>query len=99
MDVEAHLVRIGDTALVGLPLEIFTEIGIAVRGQSPFSDTLVSGYSNGWQGYLPTRADYPFGGYEVDTSPYAPGADEELVRSLADLLREMKAAEKGNRTN
>jgi len=95
LDMEVHLVRIGDTALVGLPAEIFAEIGIAVRGQSPFSHTLVSGYSNGWQGYLPTRADYSFGGYEIDTSPYAPGADEELVRSLAVLLCELK----GKRTD
>lgn len=90
VEVFAHIIRIGETVLIGLPLEIFTEIGIAVREASPFVYTLISGYSNGWQGYLPTRADYPLGGYEVDTTPYAPGADEELVRNLSALLHEMK---------
>ncbi|MBP1995316.1 neutral/alkaline non-lysosomal ceramidase N-terminal domain-containing protein [Paenibacillus eucommiae] len=90
LNVEAHIVRIGDIALVGLPVEIFNETGLVVREGSPFAHTLVSGYANGWQGYLPTRADYPLGGYEVDTTPFAPGADERLADALIAALCEMK---------
>lgn len=93
IEIEAQCIRIGDMALVSVPLEIFVQIGIAVKNGSPFAHTLVSGYSNGWQGYLPTRADYPHGGYEVETTPFAPGADENLVEALTALLREMKAGD------
>jgi len=94
IEIEAQCIRIGDLALVAVPLEIFVQTGIAVKNASPFTHTLVSGYSNGWQGYLPTRADYPYGGYEVETTPYAAGADEIIVDALTSLLGEMKAANK-----
>ena len=43
-------------ALVSVPGEPFTETAQAIVSQSPFPNTLFSGYSNGGFGYIPTRA-------------------------------------------
>jgi neutral ceramidase len=77
-----HGVRLGPVALVGVPVELFCEIGMAIRDRSPFATTLVSGYWNGYRNYLPTDAERERGGYEIDISPFAPGA-EALVTAAA----------------
>jgi len=50
--------RIGNTALVGIPGEVYTLIGEAIRARSPFKDTWVVGYANGSVGYLTDPRDY-----------------------------------------
>ena len=42
-------------------------------------------HCNGGSGYLPIRAAYAEGGYEVQSSRFAPGADEKVIeRGRAD---------------
>jgi len=60
-----HAVRIGDGVIVTGPGETFTEYGIAVKERAPGSPTLYAGYTNESIGYLPTAAEYRFGGYEA----------------------------------
>src|SRR5207237_209389 len=60
-----HAVRIGSGAIVTAPGEPFTEYGIAVKERSPAQPTLYAAYTNGLLGYLPTAAEYQFGGYEA----------------------------------
>jgi hypothetical protein len=87
--IEVQALRIGPVALVGVPLEPFAEIGVAVKQASPFTVTHVSGYTNGWLGYLPTAASYPEGGYEVDTTPFSAGADSVLIEGIGAMLVEL----------
>ncbi|MBO9606571.1 MAG: neutral/alkaline non-lysosomal ceramidase N-terminal domain-containing protein [Paenibacillaceae bacterium] len=94
-EIEAHLIAVGDIALIGLPLEPFSRIGAAVRERSPFGCTLFSGYTNGWEGYLPTTDAYSDGGYEVDTTPFAAGTEERLIEQVVGLLRQLKRAVAG----
>jgi hypothetical protein len=48
---------IGETAVVGLPFELFSGPGRALRERSPFTSTLVLGYCNDYLGYLPPTED------------------------------------------
>ena len=82
-----HGLRLGPVALVGVPIELFSEIGTWIREASPFDTTLVSGYWNGYRNYLPTDAERPRGGYEIDISPFRPGADR-LVSAAAGRILE-----------
>lgn len=57
--------RLGDCAIVGTSGETFIAIGQSIQTASPFPDTVVLGYTNGCLGYIPTKAAFPEGGYEV----------------------------------
>jgi hypothetical protein len=94
-EIEAHIVRLGDTVLIGVPLETFSETGKRIREQSPFAYTLFSGYSNGANGYLATAKEFPRGGYEVEQTAFAPEAADQLVRQVVELLNKIKQDELG----
>ncbi len=81
---------LGDIAFVGWGGEVFNEIGKAVKEKSPFRQTFVLTHCNGAAGYLPTSSSYSEGGYEVQSSHFAPGADEALMRETLSLLKALK---------
>src|SRR5215207_11642304 len=56
---------------------------------SPWPATWFGGYTGGWAGYIPTPDAYPQGGYEVDTSPFAPEAAGRLVMETLAALEEL----------
>ncbi len=85
--------RLGELAFVGWGGEVFNEIGKRVKEKSPFRHTFVLTHCNGAAGYLPTQASYADGGYEVESSHFAPGADEVLIRETLGLLNKLKQEE------
>jgi len=82
--------RLGDIGLVGLPGEIFVEIGMAIKKNSPFKHTLVGELANDNIGYLPTdkAMDEP-PSYEVLTSRAAVGTAPAMVQSAVGLLAQL----------
>ncbi len=86
--IEAHLLRIGDLVFAGVPLEPFVQIGLEVKRRSPYPATFFGGYTNGTLAYLPIAEAYAEGGYEVDTTPFAPEAAANAVAgTLAGIER------------
>ena len=93
---ELLALRLGNAAILALPLEVFVETGLAIKEASPAALTLISTNSNGGVGYLPTRDAYASNDY---TNPgglapkvyglYALAAEAEpLVRErAAELLQ------------
>jgi neutral ceramidase len=86
MSMPIQAMRIGPAALVGIPVEAFSEIGSAVKQASPAGQTLFSGYSNGYLGYMPMADNFEEGGYEVTTTPMAAGAAEETIAACNDAV-------------
>ncbi len=76
-----------DIAIWTAPLELFCEIAMSVRNQSPFPFTFYYGYCNGWLGYMPTKEEFAHGGYEPGVSPYTPQAEVDLVSSVVAYLQ------------
>jgi neutral ceramidase len=62
---DVTVLRMGETALVGLPAEAFVEFGLMIKERSPFRYTYVASYSNGYAGYVATREAFMGGSYEV----------------------------------
>lgn len=78
-----------DLAIVFLPGEVFVDLGLAIKQASPFRTTLVIELSNCVETYyIPTRAAYAGGSYEVTNSQLQPGGGEMLVEAAVQLLRE-----------
>ena len=90
VDWQLQGIRLGPVALISIPGEPFTETGQEIAARSPFPHTLFSGYSNGGFGYMPVRSAYPEGGYEVETTPFAPGAAELVVEESLRMLHELR---------
>jgi hypothetical protein len=90
--MEFQAIRLGNTALVGIPVEPFAEIGVAVKEQSPFATTFFSGYTNGVNFYMPMPYAYEEGGYEVWMSPFAPQAAQMTIDASIRLLNELHSA-------
>jgi neutral ceramidase len=92
MAVKVQALRIGDTAVCGLPFEVFVEIGLEIKRHSPFKNTLVVGLANGRHGYLPTPAHHELGGYEtwLGTNVVQKDASERLTAALLEMLGELR---------
>jgi hypothetical protein len=99
IDGEIWAARIGDTAIVGAPGEIFGAIGTAVRRRSPAPVTIFAGYSQGSLGYVATPDEYPHGGYEPSVShrgygqpaPFSPEVAGIIEQTAVELLEELFA--------
>jgi len=70
IEVEIQAMRIGPLGIVGLPGEVFVEIGRAIKEESPFAHNIVAGYTNGNFGYIPTAQAFEEGGYEPNSHVY-----------------------------
>jgi len=87
---EVQVITLGDRlAWVGLPGEIFTELGMMIKLASPFQYTIVASLANGSIGYVPDRKAYPQGAYEPVSARCAAGSGEMLVDAATRLLVEI----------
>lgn len=95
-NVEFQFLVINNGCLCGIPMEPFCEMGIKIREKAKEHGKLVffGGYTNGCDGYLPTKKEHYVGGYEVNYSymifgsyfdrylPLVPEADDIIVDTV-----------------
>ena len=94
---DVQVLRFGEeAALVGVPGELFSEIGIQLKRRSPLANTMICGYANGTLGYIPSRKAVQEGGYEVSDAYKLYGfpacfhgdTEELLYRETASLMKQ-----------
>lgn len=91
--VTVQAMRIGDVGIVAIPCEVFAEIGLDIKARSPFKPTIVIELANGYNGYLPTKAQHALGGYETwaaRSSYLEVDAADKIVSAALKLLDELK---------
>ena len=89
LGAEVQVITLGDQiAWVGLPGEIFTELGTAIKQASPFPLTIIAELAHGPVTYIPNAAAFPQGNYEVVSSRAAEGSGEKLAAEAKTLLKE-----------
>lgn len=84
-----QVLTVGDLCLVGLPGEIFVELGLAIRDGSRHPMTAMVGLANDHIGYVPTAQAWTEGGYETwrtGVSWTAPGSGERLVDAALAVM-------------
>ena len=82
-----------EMAIVGLPGEIFVEIGLQIKDSSPFKTTMTVELANDWVGYVPTEKAFEEGGYETElarSSKLLPEAEGILIQAAIELLEALK---------
>ncbi|MCE5345343.1 MAG: neutral/alkaline non-lysosomal ceramidase N-terminal domain-containing protein [Bacteroidales bacterium] len=91
LDAEVQVIALGDQcAIVGLPGEIFTELGMYIKSRSPYTNTMVIELANGSIGYVPDRKAYAEGNYEPVSARCGAGSGEILAEKAVQLLYELK---------
>ncbi|MDT8302721.1 MAG: TIM barrel protein, partial [Sedimentisphaerales bacterium] len=88
--LEVQVFRLSsDVAVVGLPGEVFVDLGLAIKQASPFTTTLVIELCHDAPGYIPTKKAFAEGSYETVNSRIAPGGGEKMVKAAVRLLKEL----------
>jgi len=78
--------RVGDIAFVGIGCEVLTEIGLSIKAASPYKHTFVITHCNGAAGYLPPEHLYIEGGYEINSSRFAPQVADMVAKQATKML-------------
>ena len=80
--------KVGDFVLVTFPGELCVEIGLNIKKASPFENTFVTGYSNGFVlSYAPTDNGFAGEGYEDTNCLLGVGWQQIYERKVDELLR------------
>jgi hypothetical protein len=97
LPVPISAMQVGSVGLAFHPSELFSYYGIAVRKQSPFDHTVLTGYTDGSIGYVTDPKAYEAGDGGIyaavtvpkiiDVPPYTPTAGQALTQGLVDLLK------------
>jgi neutral ceramidase len=88
-----QVLLVGDVAIVGVPAEFFTKLGLDIKNRSPFRHTYIAELANDWIGYLPDRDAHRLGGYQTWTGLHSyaePGTGERVVDEVVAMLQELK---------
>ncbi|MBN2314348.1 MAG: TIM barrel protein [Sedimentisphaerales bacterium] len=88
--LEVQVIRLSsDVAIVGLPGEVFVDLGLAIKRASPFATTLVIELCQDAPGYIPTEKAFAEGSYETVNSRVAPGGGEIMAETAIRLLKKL----------
>lgn len=73
IDLEVQLFQVNDGIFSGIPMEPFSETALEMKEILQNELAFFGGYMNGYIGYLPTKEEFSYGGYEVELSPVVYG--------------------------
>lgn len=83
---------IGDVALVTLPAEFFTGLGMEIKKRSPYAHTYIAELTDDHIGYLPDREAHRLGGYQTWMGLHSyceEGTGERMVDEAVALLQKV----------
>lgn len=84
--VPTTVIRIDDFTFITFPGELFHEIGKVIKPSTHTKYSFLVGYCNGDVGYLPTQKAFSEGGYEPNSSRFAPVAEKTFVKEVKKML-------------
>ena len=72
--------------LLHLPAEVFVEYQLRAQKLAPTRFVATAAYGDGGPWYIPTKEEYPNGGYEVSVAFADPAIDDALTEGMKKLL-------------
>lgn len=81
-------IKVGNIVFAGISGEVFTEIGMNLKKQSPYSNTFILTHCNGSSGYIPTEKAYNDLSYEVAASKIMTGAEQAIMKNLTEMIND-----------
>ncbi len=89
-EIDLQCVAVGSIYFIGLPGEIFVEIGFDIVDRAQRDNLFVMSMTNGSIGYIPVEIAYKQGGYEANSSRFQPGCGEQIADAAVELLNQMR---------
>ena len=91
LEVEVHVIRIGDVAICTNEFELFTDWGIQIQARSNALQTFVIQLAAGAKGYLPTEKAVQNGSYSanIQTNMVGPEGGHVLVNYQLKLINDL----------
>jgi neutral ceramidase len=90
--VEVQVLRLGQAALIALPVELFVDYQLQFKRQSPLPYSFLVGYANDYLGYVPTPQALAEGGYEarpMSWSKLGPQAGADMIAAGLEMLADL----------
>lgn len=87
LETEIAVIGLGEVCLVGMPAEIFIELGAEIRRNSPYKLTVINDLSFASVGYIARREAYRQGSYELVSNIFGPAAGETILDATVTLLK------------
>lgn len=99
--VEIFAAKIDDFAIVGVPVEAYSDIALAVKADMSPSVCAFVGYANGLYCYIPAQWEYEQGGYAATAYRWFEGmmtgfcedADSRLVSAISEVFSQIDRQE------
>ena len=90
-DVFMQAILIGPWAIAAVPVELYAELGLKIKADSPVEMTLVSELTNGAYGYLPPDSTLgcPAYGGRYYAGRLGRGSDKKMVDTAVELIKEL----------
>lgn len=89
-NVDLTAVKIGPVAMLGIPGEPFTDMGVQIKKTEGWELILPCGLVNDYIRYFPMQSAYDEGGYEARSSFFKAGVAERIIDAAKELLSEIK---------
>ncbi|MGE7857754.1 neutral/alkaline non-lysosomal ceramidase N-terminal domain-containing protein [Bacillus sp. NPDC094064] len=90
IDLEVQLFQVNDGMFSGIPMEPFSETALEMKERLQNDLVFFGGYTNGYIGYLPTKEEFAYAGYEVELNPIVYGTVTNLLmppeENTADVI-------------
>ena len=90
VEINLATLKVGNVLFAGVSGELMTEIGMRIKAESPFRNTVIITHCNGNSGYLCTNLAYPEGGYEAMVSRTMPGTEYLISENLREMIYSLK---------
>ncbi|MHA1596188.1 MAG: neutral/alkaline non-lysosomal ceramidase N-terminal domain-containing protein [Candidatus Asgardarchaeia archaeon] len=81
------VIKFNDTALVGIPGELFVEIGLHIKEKSEYPKTFIVCYANDYLGYLLSKDAYEEEEYETYITRFDWSEIEKIERKTVGMLK------------
>ena len=88
--MELNVIAIGDVAFITAGYEMFAGNGLFIKENSPYKMTVIMGYANDNNTYIPSIDSFEYEAYENDQTRYEPGTGEMLAETLVDMLEQLQ---------
>ena len=87
--VEVQGIRIGDCVIITSPAEVLVEVSLNVKKASPYRNTFIAAYSNGYMHYGAPASYYDKGGYEVTECLLAPQWQQMFEKKANEIIHRL----------